>query len=93
MLVQRATPVNSVPEVSLPVLLEIERLLSAPVERVTDVADLVESRRGLAVVAMLCPGTLEFERRPAHSVIRWELEGCACPAITPKSGSEQSARL
>ncbi len=80
-LIQRAPPAEgSVPEAPLPVLLEIERLLEAPVRRVADVADLAESGRGLAVVAALCPGPLEFERRTDHSVIRWELEGCACTA-------------
>lgn len=83
-LVQRALPAEgSVPEVSLPVLLEIERLLEAPVERVRDVADLAESGRGLAVVAALCPGKLEFEPRADHSVIRWELEGCFCAGREP----------
>jgi hypothetical protein len=78
-LIQRALPeVGTVPQVSLPILLEIERLLSTPVERVADVADLAESGRGLAVVAALCPGTLEFEPRTDHSVIRWELTGCTC---------------
>jgi anti-sigma regulatory factor (Ser/Thr protein kinase) len=82
-LIQRALPAEGpVPEVPLPVFLEIERLLEAPVQRAADVADLAESGRGLAVVAALCPGPLEFERRRDHSVIRWELEGCACTVGT-----------
>ena len=91
-LVQRAAPASTSPEVSLPVLLEIERLLNAPVERVTDVTDLAESGRGLFVVAALCPGPVEFERRTDHTVIRWELAGCPCTAATPKIGTGRRAR-
>ncbi|MEO3785264.1 ATP-binding protein [Actinocorallia sp. B10E7] len=86
-LVQRAAPWESTgPRISAPALLEIERLLGTPVGRMTDVEGLAESGRGLAVVAALCSGALEFERQADRTVIRWELRRCACTLIEDTTG-------
>lgn len=69
---------EGVPEVQAAALVEVARLLGLRSGEVPDVEGLAEDGRGLAVVASLCGGDLQFARGSAGLAICWDLSGCSC---------------